>query len=222
MALLRSSCIRCGTCCQKGGPSFHLADRSLIEKGIIPAKYLFTIREGELAMDNVKGALIPAASDIIKMKGRGESWTCCFYDEAAHCCTIYQNRPLECRLLNCWDPTDVERMYAKDRLTRAELISDVSGLWNLVADHQKRCDYNLVKRLAADIQAGDRNQQLRKLVEMIRYDLELRRLVVAQGGLDVDMLDFLFGRPLNRTIQTYGLKAEHNGQSLRVLQRGSR
>jgi Fe-S-cluster containining protein len=222
MDLLRSSCIRCGTCCQKGGPSLHLADRSLIEKGLILAKYLFTIRKGELVLDNVRGGMMPADSDIIKIKGRGETWTCCFYDEAACRCTIYENRPLECRLLKCWDTTAMERMYAKHRLTRADLISDVTGLWTLVADHQKRCDYNLVKRLAADILAGEREQQLRKLAEMVRYDLELRRLVVARGGLDADMLDFLFGRPLDRTIQTYGLTAEHNRQSLRVLPRGYR
>ena len=151
MDSLRSSCIRCGTCCQKGGPSFHLADRFLIDQGIIPARSLFTIREGELALDNVRGVLMPADSDIIKIKGRGESWTCCFYDEATRGCTTYQDRPLECKLLKCWDSTDMECMYTKDRLTRAHLISDVSGLWNLVADHQKRCDYHLVKRLAADV-----------------------------------------------------------------------
>ena len=222
MDLIRSSCVRCGTCCQKGGPSFHLADRSLIEKGIIPAKHLFTIRKGELVLDNVRGGLIPADSDIIKIKGRGETWTCCFYDEAGVCCTIYENRPLECKLLKCWDTTAMEDMYTRDRLTRADLISDVTGLWNLVTDHQKRCNYNLVKRLAADILAGERGQELRKLAEMIRYDLELRGLVVARGGLGTDMLDFLFGRPLDQTIQTYGLKAEHNGQSLQVLPRGHR
>jgi Fe-S-cluster containining protein len=219
MDLIRSSCNRCGTCCQKGGPSFHLADRSLIEEGIILAKYLFTIRKGELVWDNVSGGLNPADSDIIKIKGRGETWTCCFYDEADCRCTIYENRPLECKLMKCWDTSAMERMYAKNRLTRADLISEVTDLWNLVADHQKRCDYNLVKRLAADILAGAREQQEGKLLEMIRYDLELRGLVVARGGLDADMLDFLFGRPLDRTIEAYGLKAEHKGQSLQVLPR---
>ncbi len=213
----RSSCLRCGTCCQKGGPSFHLADQFLIEKGMIPAKYLFTIRKGELALDNVNGGLIPADSDIIKINGRGDTWTCWFYDQPAHSCMIYENRPLECRVLKCWDTADLERVYAEDRLTRKDLVSDVHGLWDLVTDHQARCDYSTIQRLAAAVLAGKRKQELRELIEVIRYDLELRRLVVAQGGLDAAMLDFLFGRPLIRTIQYYGLKAEQHGQSLRVL-----
>jgi len=61
-----TECIRCGTCCKKGGPSFHLADKHLIDKGIILSKYLFTIRKGELAYDNVRQELLPLSSELIK------------------------------------------------------------------------------------------------------------------------------------------------------------
>ena len=37
-----SECMRCGTCCKKGGPSFHHADKTLIEAGVIESKYLYT------------------------------------------------------------------------------------------------------------------------------------------------------------------------------------
>ena len=54
------ACARCGTCCRKGGPSFHQADKKLIEKGLISSSQLYTIREGELAHDNVKQAILNA------------------------------------------------------------------------------------------------------------------------------------------------------------------
>lgn len=76
--LLISECIRCGTCCKKGGPSFHSQDKILIEKGIILLKYLFTIRKGEPACDNVKGNLFFVPSDIIKIKSRTNSRSCIF------------------------------------------------------------------------------------------------------------------------------------------------
>ncbi|MGD9193367.1 MAG: hypothetical protein PVH58_15695, partial [Desulfobacterales bacterium] len=63
-----NECMRCGTCCEKGGPSFHHDDRMLIEKGIILSKNLYTIRRGELAYDNVQGCLRAVESDIIKIK----------------------------------------------------------------------------------------------------------------------------------------------------------
>ena len=83
----KSSCRRCGTCCKKGGPAFHLADRAIIEKGAIQLKHLTTIREGEPAWDNVSGGVLPAPTDIIKIKSRPGGRTCVFYDEEAAACT---------------------------------------------------------------------------------------------------------------------------------------
>jgi len=76
-----TECIGCGTCCKKGGPSFHVADKPLIDKGIILTKYLFTIRKGELAYDNVRQALLPLSSELIKIKGKNNSSTCIFFNE---------------------------------------------------------------------------------------------------------------------------------------------
>ncbi len=71
----------------KGRPLFSYQDRMFIEKGLIPSRYLYTIRKGELAHDNVKGCLTPVDADIIKIKGRGDSWICIFLDEIRKGCT---------------------------------------------------------------------------------------------------------------------------------------
>ena len=126
------NCIRCGTCCEKGGPALHQEDRMLIEKGRIPSKYLYAIRKGELAHDNVKGRLMPVDSDIIKIKGKEGTWTCIFFDAHNKGCSIYSDRPLECRALKCWDTVELEKMYAGHRLTREDLVSKVEGLWDLI------------------------------------------------------------------------------------------
>ena len=140
-----TECIRCGTCCKKGGPSFHLEDKMLIEKGIILLKYLYTIREGEMTYDNIKECLVPAASDIIKIKGHKDSLACVFFDENENECTIYDNRPLECRVLKCWDTREIEEVYSKNRLTRKDFIVTIEGLWDLIEDHQARCSYEKLK-----------------------------------------------------------------------------
>jgi len=36
---------------------------------------------------------------------------------------------------------------------------------------------------------------------MIRYDTELRNLVVSRAGLEAGMTDFLFGRPLQQVLR---------------------
>ena len=208
------SCIRCGTCCEKGGPGFHLEDRMLIEKGRIPSKYLYTIRKGEYARDNVKGCLMPVDSDIIKIKGKDKRWSCIFFNEHSKECAIYNDRPLECRALKCWDTGELEKLYAKHRLTRADLISEVEGLWDLIEDHQERCDYGEINKLISDLDGPIKAQARKKLLEIIQYDIELRKLVLEKGGLDPDMLDFVFGRPLTETLPGYGLKIRRKGKKM--------
>ena len=203
---LIKKCNRCGTCCKKGGPSFHLEDKVLIEKGVILSRHLYTIREGELAYDNVMGSLQPVSTDTIKIKGQRDSWRCFFFEAQENRCKIYENRPVECRVLKCWNTADIEKIYSKNRLTRKDLISEVEGLWDLIEDHQKRCSYEKVKNFVKTLKGEKRNDAMERLNEMIRYDTQLRTLVREKGGVDPEMLDFLFGRPLAKTIGNYGLK----------------
>jgi Fe-S-cluster containining protein len=188
----------------------------LIDKGLIPSRYLYTIREGELARDNVKGRLMPVESDIIKIKGKEDSWMCIFFDDVSKKCTVYDDRPLECRALKCWDTRELEKIYANRRLTRKDLVSQVKGLWDLIEDHQTRCDYKKIQDLIKDLTGVKRTQARRKLLEIIRYDAEMRNLVVSRGGLDADMLDFLFGRPLTQTLVNYGIKIHQEGTKIRL------
>lgn len=208
------ACERCGTCCRKGGPGFHQEDRVLIDQGLIPARCLFTIRKGEFAYDNVSGCLVPLDSDIIKIKGTEGTWTCIFLDEQEKGCAIYNDRPLECRTLKCWDTRELEKMYAGGRLTRRDLIGEVAGLWDLIRDHQARCDYVKIRELIKDLAGRPKSNARSKLVEIIKYDMEIRDLVVSRGGMDPEMLDFLFGRPLMKTLPQYGINVRQQGGKL--------
>ncbi len=200
-----SECRRCGTCCKKGGPSFHHADKALIEKGVIHSKYLYTIRKGEMAYDNVKQCLDPVSSDGIKLKGKGDSWTCLLFDDKQNACTIYENRPIECRALKCWDTKALEDLYAKRHLKREDLIADIEGLWGIIKDHQARCNYETIQKLVNAINSDRGDEARQKLAEIIQFDIEIRKLVVSWSGLDMEMLDFLFGRPLKQTLKNFGL-----------------
>jgi len=212
-----SECRRCGTCCKKGGPSFHHADKVLIEKGVIHSKYLYTIREGEMAYDNVRQCLEPVSSDVIKLKGKDDGWTCILFDEKQNACTIYENRPIECRALKCWDTKALEELYAKKRLKREDLVADVEGLWGIIKDHQARCNYETIQKLVNAINSDRGGEARQKLAEIIQFDIEIRKLVVSRGGLDMEMLDFLFGRPLKQTLKNFGLKMLQKGKKTILL-----
>lgn len=206
------ACKRCGTCCMKGGPSLHLADKVLIDSGRIPATVLITFRKGELARDNVKGALAPLDNEIIKIKGQGGGWTCRFYDSRISGCMAYENRPAECAALKCWDTAEIERIYNRDRLTREALLGGVAGLWDLICEHEARCGWTAINLLA---EAGG-EKELAQVMEMVSYDRALRDLFM-EKGTDASMHDFLLGRPLSETVHTVGLSVIRDGERHRLV-----
>lgn len=202
--IISGRCRRCGTCCKKGGPSFHLEDRHLIDQGVIPCSRIYTIRRGEPAHDNIEGGVLPVENDLIKIKGIGNAWTCIFYDDALKGCGIYDNRPLECRVLKCWDTAEIEALYRKNRLTRKDLLGHVQGLWDLIADHQIRCSYDDIRELLVGVKKRE-IVSIEKLREMVLYDLNLRHLVTEKGPVTTEMTDFLLGRPLVETLKPMGV-----------------
>jgi len=211
-----TECQRCGTCCRAGGPALHLEDRALVQSGKIPLKDLYTIRAGELARDNVQGTLQPVTSELIKIKGVGRIWTCCYYAAESKGCTIYADRPLECRVLNCRDTAAIEAIYDQQRLTRKDLLDTVPHLWDLVEGHAKKCSYSVLAELAARLKAGSDQDTVDNLVAMVGYDLHLRELITEKGRPDPALLDFLFGRPLTDTLPGFGIQAQKKGGKLIV------
>lgn len=201
-------CIRCGTCCEKGGPAFHTDDKHLVQDGIITSRNLYTIRKGEPVYENVKGFLFPASSDIIKIKSRSQSSACVFFDAEHRRCTIYDHRPMECRVLECWNTRAIEEIYAADRLTREDLLADMADLRRLVSDHQERCDYAVITRYLGPIGGTPPKTLPTGILEMVGYDIHLRRLLVEKGNMDPDIMDFLFGKPLAETLQRYGVRVK--------------
>lgn len=204
----QTQCRRCGTCCRNGGPTLHLEDQPLVDAGKIPLKFLMTFRQGEPVYDNVADRIAPSVTDIIKIKAKpGTPSQCPFYHPEGKGCRIYDHRPLECKTLECWDAAGIEAIYNTRRLTRRHLLAKVDGLWTLVMDHQELCDYGHIAGLADSIrQQPDDSALQRELLELVCYDQSIRQITVEQSKIDTQMLEFLFGRPLDFTISLFQLK----------------
>jgi Fe-S-cluster containining protein len=182
-----------------------MEDRRLIDGGLIPGKDLFTIRQGEPAHENVRDQLIATNTDIIKIKGKPGSWECVYYDRRSRGCLIYKNRPEECRVLACGDTGPIEALYTAPHLTRRDLLSDVQGIWEMIEDHQNRCDYETILKLHERIKTHSDKAAKHKIWEMVAYDRQIRRTLV-ENSVAPDMLDFLFGRPLTVTLPPLGIQ----------------
>ncbi len=208
-------CRRCGTCCQKGGPAFHLADRELIESARIPPRLLFTIRAGEPVRDNVADRVQIADSDIIKLRGTDGTPTCVCHDPVAGC-TIYAHRPVECRALDCQDTVAIAEMYQRDRLTRKALFQSVPDLWRLIRDHQEHCGHDSIREILQGLENPNAETALRRLGEILEMDRMVREEPVRRGLVPANWGDLLFGRPLPRTLTGFGLQVTRSEGGFRV------
>jgi Fe-S-cluster containining protein len=207
-------CQQCGTCCRKGGPAIHQEDKKLLENGYIPLRYLFTIRKNEPVYDNVQGCIISAESDIIRVKSRKNSNTCVFFDSEHNKCTIYKNRPIECRTLECWNTRKIEETYCKERLSRQELLTDTPHINQLMKYHEQRCAYKLIKELIH--QLDQEKNILHSIREILAFDNHFRLLAIEKSICKTDIMEFLFGLPLYQTLPRLGLKVirKRNGYCL--------
>ena len=187
-------CRRCGTCCRKGGPALHRQDLPAIQRGAIALKYLYTLRKGERVRENVRGGVVNLAEELIKIKEGPDGRACIFFDDNEKGCIIYDRRPLECRILKCWDTREIEAIYDRDRLCRRDLLEALPHLWDLAAFHQEECDLEPILKGHPD---------RREVNRIMACDSEMRRLVPERTGLDPEILDFLLGRPLS-SIMTGG------------------
>lgn len=209
-------CRRCGTCCEKGGPTLHREDLPLVESGKIPLAALFTIRKGEMVLEPMQETPVPAAEELIKIQGTGETWCCRYLEAESKACGIYDDRPQECRAQKCWDDTEIRAVYSVDRLSRKDILAGTPELWELVQEHERRCSYQRLGELAENL-AGNSENDTAELTQMVGYDLHLRDLVCSRGKMDPAIMDFLFGRPMPETVHGFGLKAETNGDRIILI-----
>ena len=205
MSKSRDHCIRCGECCLGGGPTLQAEDLDLIKGGSIKKGSLYTVRKGELIRDNINEEMRIASEELIKIKERpGGKGGCIFYDEGEKACTIYAQRPIQCSALTCWDTNKFMDVFRGKKLGRKDIV-DNPVLLGLMEEHEKRCSYARLERYVKQIKA-DGEKAVNKILDILKFDYEFRPFMMRKLGLNPEDLDFLFGRPLTKTITMFGFR----------------
>jgi len=205
----RSSCIRCGTCCKKGGPALHIEDRQIILDGHISIEHLITIRKGELAFTPEGEKLKPVQQEFVKVAGKGRGWECFFYDGEESSCTIYSHRPLECRVLKCWDTRGLLSITGKDLLSRSDILKPGDPFLKLIEDHEKRCSITEIEKLLASLsEENDGAPSLKRMAKIVQDDLSIRSNALAEFTLPLAVELFLLGRPLFKILGNRGISVQ--------------
>lgn len=211
----QNECRECGTCCKNGGPALHTQDASLIEKEIIPIEKCITIRKGELAHEPVSNSIEAVKNEFIKISGITNSWTCIFYNEARKRCTIYNHRPLACRILKCWDTDEILRLAGKDLLSRLDIVKDGDPLKKWIIEHEKLFPCPDLKTISQTISRSSK-KTIKKLERVINKDLAYRMQAIDEFNLSVSQEMFYFGRPLFQLLTTLGFTIRETTSGIKL------
>lgn len=209
-------CKRCGTCCRKSPPALHLPDIPLYKEGHLHKGDLLTLRKGELVRDNVRGKLISLSEELVRIKARKDG-SCPFLDLEDNLCLQYEFRPLECRILTCWDPQPLIATYEQDRVSRLDLVPRESALAHIIQVHEERCAVGKLSTLVHELrnsQSASPKAFLTELADLVITDFELRDLLKKKAGAGQAELEFVFGRPLPTLLKSMGVVCSRHGDKL--------
>jgi Fe-S-cluster containining protein len=218
MEAKRTHCVRCGECCLAAGPSLQKSDLPLFFNHVVGGSHLYTVRKGELVRDNINDELKFTDQEILKFRERKTGGGCILYDENEKACSIYTDRPSQCRAFGCWDDSEFNTVFSGPKARRADIIKD-ANLLRLIAAHDEKCSYQTISRHVEQI-PDQGEAAVRKILKILQYDQEIRLLTHEKLAIDSAEMDLLYGRPLTETIHMFGLKVrpEEDGSFLLIVE----
>ena len=210
-------CKRCGTCCEKGGPVLHFEDRDFLQKGLVSMDNLQVIREGELAFNPFKELVEPTPVEMIKLAVQGDSWECPFHQkvDGLSACQIHADRPVECRLLKCWNTRDIEAVTFKNCLTRFDLLGQKNAILPEIARHEKECSYRVLWDAVAGVNKED-EESLLVVRDILARDLQIRQQLVADFHLNLQQELFYLGQPMFRVVRNEEFVVSFTGEEIQL------
>ncbi|MCF8109841.1 MAG: YkgJ family cysteine cluster protein [Desulfohalobiaceae bacterium] len=217
----RDRCQRCGTCCRNGPPGLHEEDKPLYDGGRLGKADLLTLRTGEWVYDNIEKKSRILTEEMVRIRTKPGEGACLFFNSRQNSCEIYEHRPLECRILSCWDTRPIRSMYQQHRLNRQHLIPEDSALFAIMNLHEERCAYERVQALAETIIAkGEKKApELAELSDIVQQDLQMRSLLQEKTEAADPVLEFVFGRSLLKTLPGFGLELRETADGYRFSKR---
>ncbi len=210
------ACLMCGECCRQGSPTMHTDDLSLLQEGAIPWDAVYTLRRGEPVHSPFKGELFFLLDERIKIKEKPGTRECLFLDSESNQCTIYENRPLQCRAQACWDSKPAEELKNLPYLTRKDIFGDVELLWDLIVEHERRCAFEKLRQAFQTLEES-RGETIDAVLELLAYEDHFRTFVAEKLNIPASQMDLVFGRSFAFLVQVFGFRVDTEPDGTRKL-----
>ena len=207
----RPYCLRCGDCCRQGSPTLYLEDLPILRAGIIRRIDLLTLRAGEIGFSNVSQDLVLLEEEQVKVKEKPGSRECLFLDTGTGFCAIYENRPIQCRVMECWNPDLYNDLKDNKYLTRKELLNPDDSLIPIIESHSGRCSVSDLQQALGRVKRGFADAQ-DQVLDILFFDQHLREYLDKELGIKYESQLFLIGRPVSELIRSFGFIIEEDSE----------
>ena len=203
----RPYCVRCGECCRKGSPVLYDQDRPLLAQNVFRASDLMSLRRGETAYSHRDNKVVSLDRERIKLREQRGGGGCVYLSPSGDACLIYENRPHQCRVMDCWDPSRFQKLLPLPPLTRVDLLGKAHPLVAVIKRHEERCLPDLIqKELSGTSEPAP--ELMENILDMVLFDLHLREFVMNKFGIAENELEFYFGRSLALLAAAHGYRLE--------------
>lgn len=194
-------CLKCGTCCRVSSPTLYIDDLPAIKEEKIPKKNLFTLRAGELVHSARLKERQVLDQDLIKLRER-PSGGCLHLDD--HLCSDYDNRPLQCRHLECWSGKHAGDLEERPRLTRQDIYDGDEIALQLIEEYEHKLPMAALNQSLEQAIKGNTKASF-KTIEIIETDHRLRAAIEEKYGYSQNELELLLGRESVEIIRGQGI-----------------
>ena len=189
----------------EAAPSSTLRTAPALAAGIIRRGDLITLRRGERAWSNRQGKIVSLEQEQLQIRAVPQTRTCIFLGPGGDACLIYDDRPFQCRVLECWDPARFDTLLKLPPLTRLDLVGADSQIGRIIARHEERAGVLELARALEQAAAG-READREAALEAVLFDLHVREFAVRDMSAPQADLDFFFGRPPGPALPGFRLR----------------
>lgn len=198
-------CVRCGDCCRMGSPTLHVEDLELLKTGKIPWDYLLALRVGEPARSPFDGNPFILSEERIKVAEKEGTRECVFFNREASECSIYSDRPLQCRAQACWDPIPGRDSAELDFLLRSHIFEGIELLVRVMEEHESRCSFQALSAAFEEL-TRSKGENVEEVLGLLSYEDHFRQFVSEKFQIPPQYLDLLLGRSFVKMASLFGFK----------------
>lgn len=210
------TCVQCGECCRRGSPTLHLEDLELLRMGAIPWQELVTLRLGEPAYSPFHEKAFFLTSECLKIREKPSTKHCTFLDEETSRCTIYANRPVQCRAQACWDSAPAKQLSKLPFLSREDVFAGVDLLLDIMAEHDRRFAFQKVHEAFKRLKETG-GEGIDEVLELLAFEEHFRSFCGERFKIPADQMDLVFGRSLAELAPLFGFRVRYEPDGSRVL-----